>query len=167
MEIRRVQVEDAKQYRAFRLEALKNASQAFGASYEEEMNDSIDKHKSRFSSEDSFTFGAFNQEKLIGVVTLVPNKLIKIQHKANILAMYVTPSQRGEGVGAQLMEKAIEQAKRLPSIEQVLLTVVESNLPAKKLYSSLGFVPFGLEKNAMKVNGEYVDEEYMVLFLGE
>lgn len=46
-----------------------------------------------------------------------------------------------------------------------MLTVVASNAPARRLYISEGFVPFALERRALKVNGKYLDEEQMVLDL--
>ncbi|WP_317935242.1 GNAT family N-acetyltransferase [Sporosarcina aquimarina] len=45
------------------------------------------------------------------------------------------------------------------------ITVVTTNSTAKKLYTSLGFEKFGTEKRALKVDGDYFDEDLMVLFL--
>ena len=57
------------------------------------------------------------------------------------------------------------EAKRITDIEQIHLTVVSSNKAANSLYASFGFVTYGIEKNALKVDGTYFDEELMVLFL--
>ena len=48
-----------------RLEALYNNPEAFGSSYEEEKKQTADKYKERFQASDSFTFGAFDDSKLI------------------------------------------------------------------------------------------------------
>ncbi|MGQ0519222.1 GNAT family N-acetyltransferase, partial [Bacillus sp. D-CC] len=43
--------------------------------------------------------------------------------------------------------------------------VVVGNDGAKKLYESLGFQTFGIQERSLKYNGQYWDEEHMVLFL--
>ena len=35
----------------------------------------------------------------------------------------------------------------------------------QKLYESLGFKTFGVQERSLKYNGQYWDEEHMVLFL--
>jgi ribosomal protein S18 acetylase RimI-like enzyme len=50
-------------------------------------------------------------------------------------------------------------------VEQLVLTVTRSNQAAAKLYKGAGFVTFGLEPRAIKVDGEYFDKEHMFLFL--
>lgn len=46
-------------------------------------------------------------------------------------------------------------------VEQLQLTVVSSNAAAIQLYSKLGFVGYGLEKRALRVDGHYFDEMLM------
>ncbi|WP_342511609.1 GNAT family N-acetyltransferase [Sporosarcina sp. FSL K6-1522] len=165
MQIRRLTSLDAEAYLRLRLAGLKNTPEAFGSSYSEEKDDPIEKYRQRFQSNDSLTLGAFNDSQLVGVVTLVKERLIKLRHRTTIVAMYVSPEQRGLRIGKSLMLEAIAAANGIEGIEQVYLTVVTTNIPAKKLYSSLGFEVFGLEKRALKVDNTYFDEEHMVLFL--
>jgi RimJ/RimL family protein N-acetyltransferase len=64
------------------------------------------------------------------------------------------------------METALAHARALPGLEQVNLSVVIVNAAARGLYASLGFVPYGLERRALKLpDGTALDEEHMVLFL--
>lgn len=79
--------------------------------------------------------------------------------------MYVIPEKRGNGFAKMLLKTAIEQAKRTQGIEQINLTVVSTNVSAKRLYDSLGFEQFGVERRALKVGKAYFDEIHMVLFL--
>lgn len=165
MDIRLLKPLDAEDYRNIRLEALQNNPESFGSSYEEEKENPLETYKSRFQSDESFTFGAFENEKLVGVATLVKENKLKLKHKANIFAMYVSPEKRGMGIGKCLMVEVIKKAKDLEGIEQIYLTVVTTNESAKKLYSFLGFEVFGREKRALKFENTYLDEEHMVLFL--
>ncbi|COR37397.1 Uncharacterised protein [Streptococcus pneumoniae] len=48
-----------------------------------------------------------------------------------------------------------------------MLDVVVGNVGAKKLYESLGFQTYGVQERSLKHNGQYWDEEHMVLFLND
>lgn len=167
MEIKLLKEQHAKEYWELRLEALQKNPEAFGSSYEETIKRTspIESTAERLVSKGSYTYGCFEEEKLAGVVTLVCEHGLKTKHKASIYAMYVTPAFRGTGVARKLMESAIQQAKDLPDVEQVMLTVVTTNEMARRLYLSLGFIIYGSEKRALKYKEEYYDEELMVLFL--
>lgn len=167
MYIRQLIVSDAEKYWEIRLEALKQAPEAFLTSYEDAVKreNPIAQVVSNFTTEGNYTFGAFEGDDLIGVVTLLQEKAEKIQHRANIFAMYVTPKKQGAGVGEALLTEAINKAKSIEAIEKINLSVVASNEPAKKLYSKLGFKVFGIEEKAMKLNGVYLDDEHRVLHL--
>ncbi|MGQ0452909.1 GNAT family N-acetyltransferase, partial [Bacillus sp. SS-TM] len=52
-------------------------------------------------------------------------------------------------------------------VEQLMLDVVVGNDAAKKLYESLGFQTYGVQERSLKHNGQYWDEEHMVLFLND
>ncbi|MGM0903165.1 MAG: N-acetyltransferase family protein [Bacillota bacterium] len=166
MNIRKLGVQDAENYLKVRLKALKNNPEAFGSSFEEEKDRPVEMYAQRLSSEESITFGAFQQNELVGTVTLVREKYVKFRHRANIVGMYVDPENRGSGIGRLLLIEAINHAKTIGEIEQLNLSVVTTNEPAKKLYTSLGFEVFGTEKRALKVDERsYLDEHHMVLFL--
>ncbi|MCY8235503.1 GNAT family N-acetyltransferase [Priestia endophytica] len=166
MEIRNLNTLDAREYRKVRLESLKKHPESFGSSYEEEKDLSIKYFKDKLSSPESFTFGAFDKHnELIGIVTLKKEYLIKLRHRANITAMYVSPLSRKTGIGRKLIATCIEKAKTLKEIEQIYLTVVTTNIAAKNLYSTLGFKSFSIEKRALKLNNTYIDEEHMVLYI--
>lgn len=166
MDIRQLAPTDAQEYLSIRLEALKESPYAFASSYEEEISNTAEKYKNRFNTpENTFTFGAFEDSQLVGVVTLVKEQLLKLRHRANIVAMYVKPEKRGNGTGKSLLSSVIEKAKNIDGIEQIYLTVVTTNVSAKQLYSSSGFEVFGKENRALKFDNRYYDEEHMVLFL--
>ncbi|MBE4907557.1 GNAT family N-acetyltransferase [Bacillus luteolus] len=163
MEIRILNSSDAEAYRKIRLHALQGNPEAFSSSYEEEVEYPLERTASRLDEGTSFTFGAFIDNTLVGVVSLVLETRHKIKHRATIFAMYVNPDHRKLGVGKQLMVAAIEEAQKLDEIEQIYLTVNASNEPAKRLYLSLGFKTYGVDKRALKIEDQYYDEELMVL----
>src|SRR5690625_7953161 len=95
-------------------------------------------YEKRFENpEHSFTFGAFDGEKLVGIVTLVRQQLVKLHHRTSIISMYTKSNYRGLGIGKALLEKDIEQAKNLDDVEQIHISVVTTNEEEKHIYSSL------------------------------
>jgi len=165
--IRRLLPEDAESYFRLRLQALTTDPDAFLVTYDEAKNkdNPIGEYKKSFQSEEIITFGAFEGEYLVGMVTLVRETRRKIRHRANIVAMYVDDEKRGKGIANALLNEAIKMAVNLPEIEQIYLTVDAENKPAKELYKKLGFQTFAVDKKGIKYNGQYRDEELMVLFL--
>lgn len=158
---------DAEQYWELRLQALQVNPEAFVTTYEEAIRQEnpIERVVSNLTSNTSCTFGAFNEEnQLIGVVTLLTEEKQAYKHKGHIVAMYVDTQNRRNGLARELIANAIQRAREI-ELEQLNLGVVSTNEPAKKLYGSIGFKTYAIEKRAIKMNGVYSDDENMVLFL--
>jgi ribosomal protein S18 acetylase RimI-like enzyme len=75
--------------------------------------------------------------------------------------MYVRPEARRMGLAAALVQQVVAHAQTL--VEQVCLTVVASNVAARRLYNAAGFEEYGLERRGLKVGSEYYDQVLMVL----
>ncbi|MFJ7669213.1 GNAT family N-acetyltransferase [Lysinibacillus sp. NPDC097195] len=167
MAIRILQPSDAQLYQEVRLSALKNDPQAFGSTYEREVNFLLETVATRLEpTNDKFVLGAFHDDgSLVGIVTFMRDNSLKTSHKGSIFGMYVAPEGRGQGLGKLLMKELIKRAKNCEGLEQIKLTVVSNNSSAKQLYKSLGFELYGVERNALKFNGQYCDEDLMVLHI--
>ena len=161
LKIRQLTAEDATRYKALRLEALRNHPEAFGSDYEAEKDRPIERYATRLESEQSMTFGAFHENELVGVVTIVNLEPVKVKHRANLFAMYVTLHARKQQIGRRLVQEALRTLKQHPVIEQVHLSVVRTNEAAKALYQSLGFQSYAIEPRALKIGDTYPDEELM------
>ena len=62
-----------------------------------------------------------------------------------------------------LLSAIIEYSEKY--VEQILLTVADDNKPAIHLYKKFGFETYGIETQAMKDNGRYIDEILMKRFM--
>ncbi len=165
MNIRILNESDAKMYQELRLRALKVNPEAFSSTYEREIKFTTETVVERLRpTNNKFVLGAFdNRNFLIGIVTFVRESNLKTAHKGNVYGMFVAPEMRGHGLGKALLLELMNRAKNLNGLEQINLTVISENKAAKKLYKSLGFETYGVERNALKFNGQYFDEELMVL----
>ena len=167
MEIKRLMATDAGAYWELRLEALQQNPEAFATSYEEAVDrkNPLEQVTNNLSAEGNYTYGAFHNGELVGMLTLLREQPLKLKHRANILAVYVSPSARKLGVGKAILSEAINKAKMVGGIEKINLSVVSTNVVAKKLYEDFGFKVFGVEDKALKVNNQYYAENHMALIL--
>jgi ribosomal protein S18 acetylase RimI-like enzyme len=169
LELRLLTPADAAAFRDIRLRALREDSTAFTNSVEEFSHQTLDKIAARFRSDpiESFMLGAFQDRKLVGTVGFYRESQLKQRHKGSIVSMYVAPEARGQGLGRALLRDAIRRVRDIEGVENLLLGVMVTQTVARKLYESLGFVAYGRETRALCVDGQYYDEEFMVLDLRE
>lgn len=167
MNIRVLQESDAQAYQELRLIGLRTNPEAFGSTYEREAKFTLETVMERVKpSNDKFVMGAFDDEgMLLGIAAFVRENGMKTAHKGNLFGMYVREEMRGSGVSKNLLLALIARASEIDGVEQINLTVVSSNEPAKRLYSTVGFQTYGMERRALKYNGQYFDEDWMVLRL--
>ena len=149
---------DTEMFREIRLEALKKSPDSFGADFASESGNPPEWFAERLATSD--VFGAFHGEELLGIAGLQVGQTPKRAHKAMLWTVYVRPKARSAGVARRLVETALEHAKG--RVEQVNLAVDRGNMHARRLYASLGFIEYGLEKNALKVGDRYLDDVLMV-----
>ncbi len=163
MKIRRLSPQDVTAYRRIRLRGLRQSPTAFGSSHAEEAKYPVAVFEARLQpSTTKWVFGAFDGEQLVGVVTVIRDGKPKTRHKASIYGMYVERKMRRNGLGRQLLSRAIEAARRMPGLRQVRLAVVEGNRPALHLYESAGFKIYGREEAALRVGGKFYAEFFLV-----
>jgi ribosomal protein S18 acetylase RimI-like enzyme len=163
MIIERLSPSDVAAYRRLRLRGLRESPTAFGSSYAEEVKFPLKKFATRLEpSAAKWVFGAFEGERLVGVVTLVREARRKERHKASIYGMYVERKMRRKGIGRQLIHRVIETANKLQGLRQVRLAVVEMNRPALRLYESVGFKVYGREEAALYAAGRFYAELFLV-----
>ena len=73
-------------------------------------------------------------------------KLFKIEGLAHLLKVVTLPESRGQGLGKALLQDSLLRICEL-GLQRFYLEVEEGNLPAQKLYQSLGFKNLHLIKN--------------------
>lgn len=163
--IRPLTAGDAAAFRALRIMGLTESPDAFTASIEEEEALSDAEMAERAVPAPPGVFlGAFAGGDLVGMAGYIANARPKTRHKGIMVAVYVAPDWRADKVGRRLVEAVIAHAR---SIGALLLhcTVRADNAPARRLYLSLGFKPYGLERDAIFADGRFFDDELLALDL--
>jgi ribosomal protein S18 acetylase RimI-like enzyme len=165
MHLRQLLPTDATAFKALRIFAMQESPKSFGSSVIEEQERSLTSIETMFSSPDHVRVGIFDDTQLVAIAGLARQTRVKTQHKADIFGVYVLPEYRGRGWSRQMMQAIIEYARQMPGLEVLLLTVTEGNSTALRLYSSLGFLTYGTEPDALRVDGKSVGETFMRLEL--
>ena len=169
MKIRLFDSRDVTAYRELRLKALIESPTAFASCYEQEVClstiDFATRIQTNARSGGGF-FGAFDDsERLIGMIGFSLENRSKRSHVGSLRSMYVLPEFRHQGVGARLLDEALSHIRTLGILRQLVLSVTANNLAASSLYKSRGFERFGLERDALLIDGKYFDRKHLVLFL--
>lgn len=165
MQIRRLEISDSPVYRELRLRGLREHPEAFTSSFEEESQRSLAETEKRLSpASETAMWGAFVEGTLAGVVGMTRETRLKNRHKATLVAMYVAPEYGGQGLGLALVQTVIQAAKAA-KVELLVLTVTDTNRQAAALYARAGFASFGVEPDAIRVNGVPFGKQHMYLQL--
>ncbi len=167
--IREIGLQDLDEFCRVRLQALMDFPRSFWETAHEFRAKTKEEHAKRLAENvdaaNKFILGAFIGDELIGTVGFNREKGLKGRHRGMIWGMYVQSTQQGKGIGATLLERAIERARTMDEIEVLFLFVAPENAPARRLYTAVGFKTYGIEPYSMKFDGKYYDEEMMYLKL--
>ena len=162
IDFRELTLSDYDAFQALRALALDSTPEAFGATNEEEQSLLRQRFEATAQHTINFTLGAFEHDYLVGILGFIKQERQKSKHKGGIWGVFVRPNYRGKGLAAGLLNLAIDKAFQNPELLQINLSVGAENTAAIHLYERLGFVRYGLEKNALCINGRFVDELLMV-----
>ncbi len=101
--------------------------------------------------------------EIVGSLNCNGGKRRATRHSAE-LGMSIAQGWRGQGIGTQLMERAVAWARDAGLLRLQLYTYVE-NAPAIPLYETFGFVVEGRLRKALWRDGAFHDDLVMGLLL--
>ena len=107
---------------------------------------------------------SFMGNQTLGMVGLITNTLESTKHNAHIIAFWVKPEFRRQGVGKQLITKLQEIASDL-GLLKLGLNVTTTKTDAIRLYEKLGFKRVGLLKDNLRKGDIFLDEFLMEWFV--
>ena len=168
MTIRKLTSADLAAFRAFRTEMCRRHPEAFGQTPEEVVGMTDEKLLDWFAPVDvfpqKFVLAAFEGDALIGTVGFRREDATKESHRGFVWTVYVQPEYRGRGLSKHLMLQVIEDCRSFEGLESLFLTVAVTQVNARALYKSLGFVSVGQIPDGYKLpDGSYVGLEQMML----
>jgi len=101
----------------------------------------------------NFFLGAFADDsaRLIGIAGLLTSSLQKVRHAGRLTSLFVHPEYRRRGIARMFVERLLANAAE-GGLRAVRLEVVADNRAAVALYETLGFVPYGREPAAYRLD---------------
>jgi RimJ/RimL family protein N-acetyltransferase len=162
--IRRLVAADVAAYRDLMLDAYERHPDAFTSSVAERSALPMAWWEARLDASPaagSVVLGAFESQRLVGVVGIEFERREKPRHKAALFGMYVPPAFRQRGLGRALIRAALDYIGTRPGVSVVQLTVTDGNGAARALYEACGFEAFGVEPFAVAVGADYVAKVHM------
>lgn len=154
--------DDWEKVKNLRLEALKKDPQAFGSTYESELERTDEEWMEKLEK----TLGENPSEILViakdgdiyvGMIGAFP----KDAKTWNIKAVYVKPGYRGKGVSRKLVEEILRQIDEKKDVEATQLMVNAQQEAAVRLYQSYGFDIVETAKDQKLGDGNIYDEYVM------
>ena len=160
---------DVAAYRALRLQNLQDHPEAVTSSHAEESLKDVAEDAKRLVADRTrphdFFVGAFDGDVLVGMVGLKGAYRQNERHTATVVGMMVERGYRKQGIGKVLMQELLAEVRKLPELEQLVLTVTDGNATAQNLYARCGFVVYGLRPDAIRVDGKRYGKVHMLLAL--
>lgn len=142
--IRRLEAHEWREYRAIRLRALADSPDAFDSTLaiEEIRADSVWSERLAIAANasDQLPLVAQQSNEIVGLIWGRVNA--ETPHIAQVYQMWVAPKCRGIGCGTQLLKALISWAENTAA-EYVALSVTIADSAAFRLYTRVGFEPFG------------------------
>jgi len=136
--VRRAVLGDEPILRELRLEALSNAPDAFGSTYEREVARTTADWQRWMSP--GVTFILYESAGARGMVAGVHDEVDP--SVVHLMAMWVHPEIRGSGGAAELVSAVMTWARSAGAIV-VRLKVIQGNDRARRFYERMGFCPTG------------------------
>lgn len=136
MTIRLTAAADWRALKAIRLAALLDAPTAFGVTHATAAAYTDEQWQARAAGTDRAEYVlAFDDEQAVGIVAGV----VSAKDEYNLIAMWVRPDYRGQGVAGRLID-AIKERALAKGHRRIVLDVAPENASAASLYLRQGFV---------------------------
>lgn len=148
---------DSRHYALFellRIQALTVASDAFGETIEEFLIKKSHFSLGKPSTDHHGIVGAFEGEKLIGMLGFYVKDNIKEKHKVYLWGLFVLTGYRNQGIGTLLLKWMVDYCVN-KSVEQILVPVITPNKKAIYFYKKNGFKRLSSEKKAFLKDNHY------------
>lgn len=164
----KIKEDEWQKYKKVRLEALKNDPQAFGSSYDRENKKSDNEWKEKLmlsNTADSKKIFVGIDNDSNGFLAIGAAYAENDLGEWNLIAIYVDPKHRGQGISKILSSEIINTLKARRNVRRLILRVNVNQQAAVNLYRSLGFVIINKEEKQLLGDGNFYDEFEMALDL--
>lgn len=163
---RRLRPGDAEAFSALREEMLLDTPASFLGAPGEDLGTRPEVNRERLGHPFNCVLGVHDAEgSLVSTATIIRDDRVKVRHKGMIVSVYTSPRARRRGLQRVLLAALIDYARATPDMDVLQLSVSAEAPGAQALYESIGFVAWGREPRALRIDGVDLDEIHMSLVL--
>ncbi len=164
VKIRRLGADDAAAFSALRREVTRENPVPMGLTFEEELTRTLEGFRAQLSAPlPNAVFGSFVEGELAATAVVSRSgQFPSSHHKMAMWGVFTSPRLRRRGLSRQVVNAALEHASD-NGVDRVNLQVYVPNEPAIKLYKAIGFVEYGVESEAICIDGQYHNGVLMTL----
>ena len=164
MNIRRITTDDAEAFSALRREVTRDNPISMGLTYEEELTRTVESFEVQLSfTHPNAMFGSFVEGELAATAAVgFTSKFPSSRHKMVMWGVFTSPRHRRRGLSRKVVESAIQHAFS-NGVRRINFQVYVPNEPAMKLYTTIGFVEYGTEPEAVYIDNQYHNGVHMTL----
>ena len=163
--IRNLTPKDYEEFCRIRLESLKTYVVAFSSMPEFFINASkemkLNLLEESASESSNFILGYFQDEKLLGLIGFRRETRESVSHKGSMWGFVVDFDNQSKGIGKDLIDAYINQIRKDKNIKYIRLMVATVCERAIKLFTSAGFIQYGLETESISDGKNFFDQIYM------
>ncbi len=160
---------DAEAFYHLRLQGMELYPDAFDESADDWRTCSLDEVRAllerQSAADGEFFLGAFDGDRLVGVVALRRQFGVKFRHKGAIWGMFVAPTDQQRGVAGQLLDALMVEARKVDGLRRLTVCYIEGNTAAERLFASRGFIEYGREPEALQIGTRTCAEVFMTIAL--
>lgn len=129
-----------------------------------DFNQEVTRHwyKTRNSQTDRLDLAIVDSSNDFLVGEVVINAYDKENHSMNFRIL-IGPRGRNQGFGTEATQLIIDYVFENTTLTQLTLSVLDFNPRAKHVYEKLGFVQYGIDKNDLEFEGNWIDSINMKL----
>lgn len=136
--------------------------EGFGLSY----SPSLGSHQAWYAAQRELLMWAILDEKAVHQGNLLIH--MKEQNSSGYLQIYIgNPSSRGKGLGKKSLIMALDYLFGEKGVHRVWLHALPNNEAAIRLYSHLGFIKEGVERDGLYRDGQFASQDRWSLLAGE
>lgn len=165
-DLRQLMPEDAEAFSALRRLVTADNPVPMGLTLAEEQSRTIEGFRQQLGAPaPNAAFGIFLDTELVACSAVAwTGSFASSRHKVVLWGTFVKPGFRQRGMGKAVVRRALEHAKK-NGARRANLTVYLPNPEAISLYESLGFSVYGVEPEAVRLDGTYHDGKCMSVLL--
>jgi RimJ/RimL family protein N-acetyltransferase len=164
IETHQLDATDAEDFSALRRAVTADNPVPMGLTLEEELSRPLQGFRDQLAAAaPSAAFGVYVDGQMRACAALAwTSRFPSSMHKAVLWGCFVDPAFRRIGLGKRAVGRALEHGRDY-GVRRINLMVFLPNEAAVSLYMSLGFQPYGLEPEAVFLDGRFHPGQHMTL----